>query len=684
MLDRRGKITRIASAVSAAVVTVSASALLVTRAKQRKAREEGKHVPAGPYEAVFKRSLDLAIAIGSLVVLSPVLLGTSLAVLYKLGSPIVFSQVRPGLNEKPFKMYKFRTMDDKRDEETGALLPDADRLTSFGKLLRSTSLDELPELVNILKGDMSLIGPRPLLMEYLPLYNEEQAHRHDVKPGMTGLAQIRGRNSISWERKFEYDVEYVNNCTFKTDLAVFIKTFKLLARRTGISSRTSLTMEAFTGASEPKDQGKTHSIVSNQSKKPVVWILNHYATNTFKDRGGRHYELGKRLVEQGYEVRILCASTVHNSEINLLTKTDSSLYVSDELDGILYTFVKTRPYKGNGRDRILNMIDYYQAVLRIADDLPKPSVVIGSSVHPLACVAGLQLAKRYSIPCICEIRDLWPESLVEYGMMQRDSLLAKGLYRGERWIYENADALIFTVEGGADYLQDQGWCIEQGGKIDLQKVFYINNGVDLKKFDQSVANKPFEHAALMDDGIAKIVYAGSIRAANDIGFLVDVAKLLPKDEIRIVIIGDGEERSSLEKRCKDEHVDNVAFVGRIDKSLVPSALNQGTIMAMMYSRNQRGLSKYGMSQNKQFDYLASGKPIISNLPSNYSIVNCYNCGFEGSFETPAACAEKIIEMLADESMLVKWGLNSRKAAADYDFDVLTDKLLDMIHYVGIR
>ena len=166
----------------------------------------------------------------------------------KLGSPVLFKQERPGKNEKIFRMYKFRTMTDKKDEN-GNLLPDEIRLTKFGKLLRSTSLDELPELFNILKGDMSIVGPRPLLVKYLPLYNEYQKHRHDVRPGFTGWAQCNGRNALSWEEKFDLDVYYTKHVSFLLDLRIIFKTIKIVLFREGISSETSVTMEEFRGSS---------------------------------------------------------------------------------------------------------------------------------------------------------------------------------------------------------------------------------------------------------------------------------------------------------------------------------------------------------------------------------------------------------------------------------------------------
>lgn len=198
------------------------------------------------YRNFVKRLLDFILSLIASIILSPVMLVVAVLVRVKLGSPVLFKQQRPGKNEKIFNMYKFRTMTDERNEN-GELLPDEVRLTKFGKTLRSTSLDELPELFNIVKGDMSIVGPRPLLVRYLPLYNERQKHRHDVRPGFTGLAQVNGRNSISWEEKFEWDVKYVEHITFLRDCRIILKTIAVVLKRDGISSATSATMEEFTG-----------------------------------------------------------------------------------------------------------------------------------------------------------------------------------------------------------------------------------------------------------------------------------------------------------------------------------------------------------------------------------------------------------------------------------------------------
>ena len=199
------------------------------------------------YANFFKRLIDFILSGCAILVLGLPLLIVALLIRIKLGSPILFKQRRPGKDGKIFEIYNFRTMTDARDKD-GNLLPDNERLTDFGKLIRSTSIDELPEIINIFKGDMSIIGPRPLLEEYLPLYNEEQAHRHDVRPGLTGWAQINGRNTISWEDKFRYDVEYVRNISFMFDLKIFFLTIKKVFVREGINASAEVTMEKFKGS----------------------------------------------------------------------------------------------------------------------------------------------------------------------------------------------------------------------------------------------------------------------------------------------------------------------------------------------------------------------------------------------------------------------------------------------------
>ena len=218
-----------------------------TKKKQESARKNGRHIPFGPYEAYIKRPLDVILSGLALIILSPVLAVTAVLVRIKLGTPVLFTQERPGLNERVFKLYKFRTMLNPKD---GVIDPsdDANRLTPFGEKLRSTSLDELPELVNILRGDMSIVGPRPLLIQYLGRYNAKQHRRHEVRPGLTGLAQVHGRNAVSWEEKFDWDVKYVEHVTFLGDCKIILDTVRTVIKKDGISGDNSATMTEFMGS----------------------------------------------------------------------------------------------------------------------------------------------------------------------------------------------------------------------------------------------------------------------------------------------------------------------------------------------------------------------------------------------------------------------------------------------------
>ncbi len=234
----------------------------VTKKKQKEAEREGSHRPYGPYEAVMKRPLDIILSGIALLLLSPVLLVAAILVKIKLGSPVLFTQDRPGKidlktgEEKIFKIYKFRSMTDEKDIH-GNLLPDGQRLTPFGRQIRATSIDELPELINIFRGDMSIVGPRPLIPQYIPLYSKEQRHRDDVLPGLTGLAQAHGRNGISWDEKFKYDLEYVNKITFFGDARIIMETAIEVLTKKGINSKTAPTMEPFLGCGKTDEMTDT-------------------------------------------------------------------------------------------------------------------------------------------------------------------------------------------------------------------------------------------------------------------------------------------------------------------------------------------------------------------------------------------------------------------------------------------
>lgn len=442
------------------------------------------------------------------------------------------------------------------------------------------------------------------------------------------------------------------------------------------SAKGTTSREAYVGHPDACEAKVAHAL----QQKKTVWIMNHYATHMMFDNGGRHYWFAKELKASNYDPVIFSCNAA-NGRVRYFE--DNNLYTIHESSiDVPFVVINSTVYEGNGADRIKNMIVFAHNLVKAGGEYAQkfgyPDVILTSSVHPLTVLAGEKLAHEFDVPCICEVRDLWPESLVEYGYLDRKNLVTKLLYRIEKRMYERADAIIFTMEGGAQYITDKGWDIAHGGIIDLAKVHHINNGIDLAAYDQNKVDFPFYHPALEPNGRAKLIYAGSIRKANNVGFLVDVAECMSEDPVDFIIIGDGEERASLVERAKERGLSNIEFVGRIDKRSIPSALSQGTIMMMMYASSQASVSKYGMSQNKLFDYLASGKPILSNLPSGYSVINRYECGVERAFKSPKDCAHQIREMLANENKIAEWSENSRKTAYRYSFEVHSKTLAKII------
>lgn len=408
--------------------------------------------------------------------------------------------------------------------------------------------------------------------------------------------------------------------------------------------------------------------------KKNVWILNHYATNTFKDQAGRHYWFAENLIKEGYSPTIFCASTVHNSKENI--DTGIQKYVSDKINDIPFVFVKSPDYRGNGKQRIINMLAFYKNLFPAAKEYAikygKPDVIIASSVHPLTLVAGIKIAKKFGVPCICEVRDLWPETIVAYGSLKKSSLLAKLLYLGEKWIYKKADKLIFTFPGGKDYVESIG--------LDSSKVRYINNGVDLDEFNINKHNLNFVDADLDDNKKFKILYTGSMGTANELSYLIQVAEFLGSSgitNIKFILFGDGYQRSELEDYVKNKGMNNVVFKGKVDKKFIPNILSKSNLN--VFTGKNIDLYKYGLSLNKMFDYLASGKPILSNIECGYDILQKYNCGITVKGGSAEELADRILmfyNMPLEE--YETYCDNALKAAQDFDFKVLTDKLEKII------
>ncbi|NJD04477.1 MAG: glycosyltransferase family 4 protein, partial [Ruminiclostridium sp.] len=324
--------------------------------------------------------------------------------------------------------------------------------------------------------------------------------------------------------------------------------------------------------------------------KRNIWIWNHYATNMYKDQAGRHYWFAENLIKAGYNPTIFCASTVHNSNENIDTKKEK--YIADQVNSIPFVFVKAPDYDDNGKKRFINMLAFYRNLFPVAKEYAKihgkPDIILASSVHPLTLVAGIKIAKKFGVPCICEVRDLWPESIVAYGNLNRNSIIAKILYQGEKWIYKKADKLIFTMEGGKDYIIKKGWDNENGGPIDICKIHHINNGVDLKSFIDDRENYAVEDDDLEDEDTFKVVYTGSIRKVNNVGKIVKTADYIDKKgikNVKFIIFGDGNDREYLEKHCVENKIDNVVFKGFVDKKRIPYILSKSNLNIMIFDQN---------------------------------------------------------------------------------------------------
>ena len=422
-------------------------------------------------------------------------------------------------------------------------------------------------------------------------------------------------------------------------------------------------------------------------KKLNIWLMNHYASNMYRDRAGRHYWFAKRLAQQGCSVTVFCSTTLVNGQRLIDTGKDKMAVKS--VDGIPFVFVKTVPAEGNGIKRVENMGLFFKnlfpAAKKYAAQHGRPDVIIASSVHPLTMVAGISIAKRMKIPCICEIRDLWPEAIFSFGKTTEKSLIGRLLVAGEHWIYRKADALIFTKEGDTDYLKEKNWTTDQGGDIDLDKCHYINNGVDIAAFERNIMDQRPEDPDLYDNEAFNVTYCGTVRPVNNVGNLLDAAAILRDrggyDDVRFLIYGDGSQLDELRERAARERLDSVRLKGFIDRKYIPFILSRSGVNILNYSQEHYNWSR-GNSSNKLFEYMASGKPIISTVHMGYSIINRYGCGTELDEDTPQALAAQIMryhDMSPQERDAV--GRRAAEGARDFDFGVLTAKLIEVIESV---
>lgn len=407
-----------------------------------------------------------------------------------------------------------------------------------------------------------------------------------------------------------------------------------------------------------------------------VWIFNNY--NSLPEHGqmNRHYNFGKCLKEMGHQPVVFVGSHTHNTEDQLIEGPEKfRVYQESPFPWVL---VKTLKYGKSRKKQVLSMFQFYlngkKAARCAAERYGKPDAVLGSSAHPLAALLAVRLAKKYGCRSVVEVRDLWPESIVVYGIAGPHNPAVLILRRLEKWLYKNADAVVFTMEGAYDYIVEQGWDKE----IPRSKVHYINNGVDLEAFEYNREHFRIEDPDLDDPETVKVVYTGSVGLINNIGALLDAAKKVSDARVRFLIWGDGNELPALRKRVDEEHIGNVVFKGRVEKKYVPSIVSRADYNYINGADN--GLFRFGISPNKLFDYFAAGKPVLMCIRAKYNPVERFSCGLV--CETPEefqACLEKIPALPEEEYAAMCRG--AKEAAGKYGFRNLTGELLAVIEGV---
>jgi len=407
-----------------------------------------------------------------------------------------------------------------------------------------------------------------------------------------------------------------------------------------------------------------------------VWTFHHYATPPNKNGFTRPYNFSQHLNKEGYKNTVFAASYLHFADENLIF--DQTLYIKENYNDTSFVYINTPSSAKSNLARVRNMASYYRNLFKVSKEYAlsnqKPDIIIASSPHPLAMIAGIKIAKKFNVPCICEVRDLWPETIFAFGKIKEKSLFGKLLIKGEHWIYKNADGLIFLKEGDTDYLKERKWTTNQGGQIDLEKCHYINNGVNIQEFNEQAEKNIVEDEDLSTDKF-KVVYTGAIRPINNVGNILDAAIILKNiEDIQFLIYGDGNQLETLRERVKNEKLTNVKLKGYVDKKYIPFILKKSSINILNYSQTKYNWSR-GNSSNKLFEYMASAKPIISTVKMGYSPIEKYKCGISLEEDNGKELARAIVRLYEmEEFKYMELGNNAAKGAKEYDYKKLTDRL----------
>ncbi|MEG1738804.1 MAG: glycosyltransferase family 4 protein [Odoribacter sp.] len=412
------------------------------------------------------------------------------------------------------------------------------------------------------------------------------------------------------------------------------------------------------------------------NKQKTIWIVCVNIQPPEYDTHLRHQKFADALIRRGYKVIIFAGSYLHYNKKNLITNSDK--YIEEQYGDKQYVFIKTPSYTSNALKRMCSIFLFACRLFYYRNKFSKPDLILHNLRVPFdfpVYFAALKLKAAY----LTEVWDLWPESFVAFGLMKRNNPFLKIAYQVEKFLYQKGKRIIFTMEGAKDYILEKKWDIGQGGKIDLEKYVYINNGVDLKDFDFNKEHYQIEDSDLKDTTFFKVVYLGSIRLVNDVKLLIDAAELLKEEKrIKFLIYGDGSEREVLEKYCREHRIDNVYFKEKwVEIKYVPYILSCSSLNILNYKKNS--IDRYGGSQGKLFQYMASGKPICSNQIMGYDLIVIYGMGVAQNFESAEEYAETIKRMCyLPEGDYNKMCKAAREAARDFDYQVLSQKFCDVV------
>ncbi|EIW00670.1 LOW QUALITY PROTEIN: glycosyltransferase [Thermoanaerobacter siderophilus SR4] len=401
-----------------------------------------------------------------------------------------------------------------------------------------------------------------------------------------------------------------------------------------------------------------------------IWILNHYAISPDMAGGTRHYDFGKKLVKKGFNVTIFASGFDHVTKKHLKVSAKESVR-EEVFDGVRFVWLNTFPYTKNDWRRVVNMISYAFRVIKVAKKFEKPDIIIGSSMHFFAPLAGWWLSRKYKARFIFEVRDLWPQTAIDMGVIKENSILAKLLYIWEKFMYERAEKIIVLLPDAKSYIAKRG--------VPEQKIVWIPNGVNMERFETDISIdenlEVFEAFKKYKDKF-KVVYAGAHGPANGLEVVIETAELL-KDykDIQFILIGDGVEKESLIEMANKKKLTNIVFLSPVPKKFIPTVLRKADLL--LHSLKHMDVFKYGISPNKIFDYLASGRPILSNVSASKGIIEEANVGIIVPPENPKLLAEGILKIKnLSEKERNQMGLNGRKYVEQhYDIRKLTEKLI---------